>query len=256
MFKCDIVSLEESLRDLKIPKYSTIIIHSSLFKFGIIDGGVSTIYNTLKKVFDDTYTLLMPTYTFSFSNSREWNCITSKSETGVLTEYMRKLSPQNRSINPFHSVCIEGPQKEYLLKDFSDSSFGENSVYEKLYKLGAFNLSLGSEFVGGATFCHYAEELLKVPYRFYKSFPGVVTDSFSNKIDIDFKMYVRIIENDFYYDNNWEIFWDDALKNGLVNYFKFNKTAPIFLMNIKDSHDFLVERILKDPYYVATKILN
>jgi aminoglycoside 3-N-acetyltransferase len=253
MFKCDIPALEKALIDLKIPKFSTIIIHSSLFRFGIIDGGVNTVYNLLKNVFDETYTLLMPTYTFSFSKTRDWNCINTKSETGSLTEYMRLLEPKNRSIHPFHSVCIEGPQKDYLLNNFSDSSFGENSVYEKLYKLGAYNLSLGSEFIGGATFCHYAEELLKVPYRFYKSFPGNVTDCYNKKIDIDFKMYVRIIENDFYYDNNWEIFWDDALNKGLVNYFKFNKTAPIFVMNIKDSHDFLVEKIYKNPYYVATK---
>ena len=253
MFKCNIPALEEALIGLKIPKYSTIIIHSSLFRFGIIDGGVSAIYNLLKNVFDESYTLLMPTYTFSFSKTRDWSCINTKSETGSLTEYMRVLEPQNRSIHPFHSVCIEGPQKDYLLNNFSDSSFGENSVYEKLYKLGAYNLSLGSEFIGGATFCHYAEELLKVPYRFYKLFPGNVTDSYNKKIDLDFKMYVRIIEKDFYYDNNWEIFWDDALKKGLVNYFKFNKISPIFLMNIKDSHDFLVEKIQKDPYYVATK---
>lgn len=254
MFKCDIVALQKALIDLKIPKYSTIIIHSSLFKFGIIDGGVSTIYSTLKDVFDETYTLVMPTFTFSFSKTRDWSCVNTKSETGSLTEYMRLLEPKNRSIHPFHSVCIEGPQKDYLLNKFSDSSFGENSVYEKLYKLGAYNLSLGSEFIGGATFCHYAEEVLKVPYRFYKSFPGIVTDSYNKKIDIDFKMYVRIIENDFFYDNNWEIFWYDALKKGLVNYFKFNKTAPIFVMNIKDSHDFLVEKIHNNPYYVATKI--
>ena len=112
---------------------------------------------------------------------------------------------------------MEGPQKDYLLSNFSDSSFGENSVYEKLYKLGAYNLSIGSEFIGGATFCHYAEEILKVPYRFYKSFPGIVKDNLNNKIDIDFKMYVRIIENNFYFDNNWEIFWEDALNNRLVN---------------------------------------
>ena len=68
----------------------------------------------------------MPTYTFS--NTREWSCISSKSETGALTEYMRQLLPQNRSINPFHSVCIEGPQKDYLLNEFSDSSFGDNGL--------------------------------------------------------------------------------------------------------------------------------
>ncbi len=253
MHKCDILSLKQSLIDLKIPKYSTVMIHSSLFKFGIIQGGVSSIYNMLKSVFDESYTILMPTYTFSFSKSREWSCLYSKSETGVLSEYMRKAAHNKRSINPFHSVCIEGPKTEFLLEDVPDSSFGEKSVYEKLYNLGSYNLSLGSEFIGGATFCHYSEELLKVPYRFYKYFPGNILDQNNKLVDFDFRMYVRIIENDFYYENNWNVFWQDALKKGLVNYFKFNKTAPIFLMNIKDSHDFLVEKIQKDPYYVATK---
>ena len=255
MHKCDILSLKQSLIDLKIPKYSTVMIHSSLFKFGIIQGGVSSIYNMLKSVFDESYTILMPTYTFSFSKSREWSCLYSKSETGVLSEYMRKAAPNKRSINPFHSVCIEGPKTEFLLEDVPDSSFGEKSVYEKLYNLGAYNLSLGSEFIGGATFCHYSEEVLKVPYRFYKYFPGNILDQNNKLVDFDFRMYVRIIENDFYYENNWNVFWQDSLKKGLVNYFKFNKTAPIFLMNIKDSHDFLVEKIQKDPFYVATKII-
>ena len=208
----------------------------------------------LKRVFDETYTLLMPTYTFSYSKSREWSCLNSKSETGVLSEYMRNAAPGNRSINPFHSVTLDGPNKEFLLNSYSDSSFGKDSVYDKLYKLGAYNLSLGSEFIGGATFCHYAEEVLEVPYRFYKYFPGNVTDQNNNIINFDFKMYVRIIEKKFYYENNWEVFWLDALNKGLVNYFKFNKTAPIFLMNIKDSHDYLVEKIKNNPYYVANKI--
>jgi aminoglycoside 3-N-acetyltransferase len=255
MFKCDLEALRESIDDLKIPKYSTIIIHSGLFKFGLIEGGVDGFYKMLRKVYDETYTLIMPTYTFSYGTSREWSCLNSKSETGALTEYMRKLAPNKRSINPFHSVSIDGPQTDYLLENFSDSSFGEKSVYEKLYKMGAYNLSLGSEFIGGATFCHYSEEVLKVPYRFYKYFPGDILDQNNKKVDFNFKMYVRIIEKDFYYENNWNIFWQDSLKNGLVNYFKFNKTAPIFLMNIKDSHDFLVEKIQNDPYYVATKII-
>jgi aminoglycoside 3-N-acetyltransferase len=210
----------------------------------------------LRKVFDETYTLIMPTYTFSYGTSREWSCLNTKSETGVLTEYMRKLAPNKRSINPFHSVSIDGPQTDFLLENFSDSSFGEKSVYEKLYKLGAYNLSLGSEFIGGATFCHYAEEALKVPYRFYKYFPGNIIDQDNNKVNIDFKMYVRIIEKDYYYENIWDVFWHDSVNNGLVNYFIFNKTAPIFLMNIKDTHDFLAERIIKNPYYIATKILT
>lgn len=256
MFKCDLGALEKALIELKIPKYSTIIIHSSLFKLGVIDGGVESIYLLIKKVFDDTYTIIMPTYTFSFAKSRTWSCLETKSETGVLTEYMRNISNGNRTLNPFHSVCIQGPQTDKLLESNSDSSFGKNSVYEKLYQTNAYNLSIGSEFIGGATFCHYAEELFKVPYRFYKSFPGNVYDKNGQLVNSRFKMYVRIIEKDYYFDNNWDIFWQDITKHKLANYFKFNKTAPIFLMNIRDSIDFLNEKITKNPYYIATKILT
>ena len=98
------------------------------------------------------------------------------------------------------------------------------------------------------------EELLQVPYRFYKYFPGYIVDNNEVKVEIDFKMYVRIIEKDYFYNNEWEIFWQDALKNNLVNYFKFNKKAPIFLMNIRDMHDFLAEKINKNPYYIAKKV--
>ena len=228
MFKCDIIALEKAISELKIPKNSTIIIHSSLFKFGLIEGGAGTIYNLLKKLFDETYTLVMPTFTFSYSSSREWNSNNTKSETGVLTEFMRKLENTSRSINPFHSVCVKGPNKNFLLDSISESSFGENSTFAKLYRLNAYNLSLGSEFIGGATFCHYAEEALKVPYRFYKSFPGNVFDINEKKVNINFKMYVRIIENNYLYINDWEMFWQDLIKNNLVNYFKFNNKASTF----------------------------
>ena len=67
-------------------------------------------------------------------------------------------------------------------------------------------------------------------------------------------MYVRVIENDYYFDNNWKIFWKDLLEKKLVNYYKFNKIAPVLLMNIVDTHDFLVNKIINDPYYIANKI--
>lgn len=254
MQKCDLNSLELFLLNFKIPKYSTIIIHSSLFRFGILDGGIEAFYNMLRKVFDDSYTILMPTFTFSFSNSRFWNYYETKSEAGALTEFMRVKLPENRTVNPFHSICVDGPLREYFLKDMSDSSFGQNSIFDKLLKVNAYNLSLGIGFIGGATFCHYAEELLRVPYRFYKTFPGIVIDSDDNHVKFDFKMYVRVIEKDYFYDNNWDLFWKDLQEKSLVNYQKFNNTAPILLMNTVDTHEFLTSKIIHNPYYLANKI--
>jgi len=256
MFKCDLNSLKLHLLDLKIPRYSTIIIHSSLFRLGIIEGGINSLMNCIREVFDESYTLAVPTFTFKYANTHYWSYNETKSETGILCEKIMKLNGTLRSIHPFHSIAAFGPNAEYLTNSICESSFGANSAFEKLYKLKAYNLSLGSEFIGGATFCHYAEELLKVPYRFYKNFPGDVRNINDEKVDVNFKMYVRIIEEDYQYKNTWEVFWEDALKNKLVKYEKFNNYFPIFLMNICDSHDYLFDRISKNPYYVAKKVQN
>lgn len=253
MKRCNLNDLAEYLISLKIPKHSTIIIHSSLFKLGIIEGGISSLMNCLKEVFDETYTIAVPTFTFKYAESRKWNYNDSKSETGILCEIIRNLDESVRSIHPIHSIAAYGPNAEFLTNSICPSSFGPDSSFEKLYKLNAFNLSLGSEFVGGATFCHYTEELLKVPYRFYKYFPGQVRDRNNQIIDKKFSMFARKIEKDYEFINNWDIYWVDLLKHNLVNYSIFNSYAPIFLMNITDCLDFLYDKISENPYYVGGK---
>jgi aminoglycoside 3-N-acetyltransferase len=256
MKRCDLHDLKEYLISLRIPKHSTVIIHSSLFKLGIIEGGINSLMNCLKEVFDESYTIAVPAFTFKFATTRQWNYTDSKSETGILCEKVRSLDGSLRSIHPFHSIAAYGPNAEFLTNSICDSSFGTDSAFEKLYKLNAFNMSLGSEFVGGATFCHYTEELLRVPYRFYKYFPGEVRGRYNEIIDKTFNMFVRQIEEKFEYINRWDIFWEDVLKHSLVKYIKFNSFAPVFLMNIVDCHDFLYDKISDNPYYVAEKIIR
>jgi aminoglycoside 3-N-acetyltransferase len=255
MYRCDLNALKCYLISFKIPKGSTVIIHSSLLKFGIIDGGLDGLIKMLQEIFDESYTIAVPTFTFKFSSHRIWDYENTKSETGVFSEAVRKMEGSLRSIHPIHSIAVYGPHAQYLTSDITETSFCAGSTFEKFYKLNAYNLSLGSEFVdGGASFCHYAEEILNVPYRFYKEFPGEVTGKDNQKIDMTFKMFVRLIESDHEHINRWDIYWDDAMVNGLIRYDKFNSHTPIFLMNITDSHDFLYERISKDPYYVAERI--
>ena len=170
MLKCNLNDLGTFLKQLKIPRYSTIIIHSSLFRFGIIEGGINGLMSCLKEVFDGTYTIAVPTFTFKYAETRVWNYRDSKSETGILCEKIRTLNDSVRSIHPFHSIAAYGPNAEYLTNSICLSSFGSDSAFERLLNLKAYNLSLGSEFIGGATFCHYAEELYKFRIAFIKIF--------------------------------------------------------------------------------------
>lgn len=231
-----------------------VVIHSSLFHFGVFKGGAPAFSNMLESVFDDSYTILMPAFNWGFPKTKVWNYHTTKSQCGLLTEYVRKLPGTLRTIHPLHSLVARGPRAEWLASTISRSSFGDGSAFDKMIQSGAYNLSLGSEFIGGATFCHVAEERMRVPYRFYKDFPGEVTDAKNERVTVDFNMYVRVIEDDYEYVNTWEIFREDALRHGLARYDRYKQQTPIFLMNVRDAHEFLMDRMGRDPFYVAKKM--
>ena len=110
----------------------------------------------------------------------------TKSESGVLSEYVRKNKNIIRSLHPIHSVCIYGPKK-YDPLDKSLSSFGKNSCWEWLCNRdNVRNISIGIGFVGGATFCHYTEEKARVNYRYYKKIDTLVHGYKNNLINKKF----------------------------------------------------------------------
>ena len=50
----------------KIEKNSYVIVHSSLFFLGKIEGGINSLLDILISKFGKTGTIIMPTFTFSF----------------------------------------------------------------------------------------------------------------------------------------------------------------------------------------------
>ena len=122
---------------MKIPPSSTVMIHSSLLKFGIIENGIKGLLKCIVESLAGDTTILMPAFTFGFSESRYWSAKNTKSEMGALTEFFRKQEGTIRTLHPFHSVVAYGTHA----KDFSTcnslSSFGRGSPFEKLLELDA-----------------------------------------------------------------------------------------------------------------------
>ena len=82
-----------------------------------------------------------------------------------------------RTIHPLHSVAIYSKNSSKKLKHLSHSSFGKNSIWEWFStSKNVCNVALGLDLDGGATFCHFAEEFLRVNYRQYVNLPGKVYD--------------------------------------------------------------------------------
>jgi aminoglycoside 3-N-acetyltransferase len=240
------------LARLQLPRNHVYMVHSSLLKFGLVDGGLPAVMACLWQTVGPKATLLMPAFSFSFGQSRRWDYHASRAETGALCEHFRKLPQTWRTLHPFHSLVVCGPQAQAFTACHQASSFGAGSPFEQLVEHEAMNIGLGTEFVGGATFLHHAEELARVPYRVHKRFPGEVVDAHGQRLNRTFEMYVRRVDGCHEYQNQWAPVWDDLREQDLVRCEQLHG-AKVFAMPIKACHDWFLGRLLADPYYCAAE---
>ena len=111
--------------------------------------------------------VIMPAYTFSFARTKRFD-LSDKPTTGAIcNEFMKWAS---RTIAPMNSYltkwCVE------ILALPQTTAWGRDSVMGWLYRNDATFVSLGVSTVKSCSYFHHAEEMLQVPYRYYKTFKG------------------------------------------------------------------------------------
>lgn len=146
---------------------SIIIIHSGLTKLGF-EKSAAYIYgvlNFLTQLLQDGKTLLLPSFTFSFSKRKQYS-YNDPSETGALADLAREHLQFSRTNNPMFSFVINGPQKELFLNTRSDSGYGKGTAVSKLDSNDVAVVMLGASWET-CTVIHAIEERYKVPYRSY-----------------------------------------------------------------------------------------
>lgn len=157
------------LSALGIGPSDTLMVHSSLSSFGMVQGGPRTVVNALLEVLGDEGTLLMPALSFIavspetpvFDPEGTPSCV------GEIPECFRKLGRTLRSIHPTHSVCGVGPRAKKMLANhmIDTSPVGEYSPFRLLPLVGGKILMLGCGLRPN-TSMHGVEELIVPPYLF------------------------------------------------------------------------------------------
>jgi aminoglycoside 3-N-acetyltransferase len=121
-------------------------------------------------------TLVMPTFTYSFSRGETFDVRQSPSTVGAITEHFRHRSGVRRSLNPMFSVAAYGRHAdEFAMADPSDC-FGEQSAFAQLHVRDGKIVCIGCAF-DRITFIHYVEQQIGVDYRYFKAFEGCVIDA-------------------------------------------------------------------------------
>ncbi len=173
----DYNSVKSALKLLGITKNDTLFTHSNIGFFGIpaegksIDIACEIIFKALRDVIGDKGTIVVPTFTYSFPESKTFNYDEPSKSCGIFSEYVRKLKDSIRSEDPSYSVSANGYKAKLLTNNINQNSFGSDSFFSRFLeedgKICNFNMDAGSTFV------HYVERVLKVPYRYDKTFKGV-----------------------------------------------------------------------------------
>jgi FkbH-like protein len=149
-----------------------VVLHSSLLHFNL-DWKCEkwNLLLALKQLIDEGFTLLVPCFTFSFCKGHSYHYLHSNSEVGILGDWFRHLDGVVRTQHPIYSFAIAGPKTHILLKCKNTTTFGEDSIFSLLEKKSARLIMFGNDW-SYCTQLHHQEELMKVPYRFFKTFNG------------------------------------------------------------------------------------
>jgi aminoglycoside 3-N-acetyltransferase len=235
----------------------TVFMHSSLFYFGRLGFSVEDLIDLLLEWIGPHGTLAMPSFSYHSNKNLPWSALVTPGKTGVLTERFRIRPGVSRSVHPIHSISAYGKKAKFLTEDIETTSFGEKSPFSKLINMNAINVALGAQFLGGATFLHYAEELLKVPYREFIPLGVEVYDADELRVTNDFYYFARKLgrSQESMYVNDWDTPLKDFMDNNLLRFDRI-KSANFMWARMGNSIDFLVDRIRKDAYYCAKEILN
>lgn len=225
------------LEQLNLPKNEILFLHIKLK--GIADDiPYRELSHTIIKILDDLYspkTILVPTFTYSFTKQGVYNRMTSPSEVGRFSEEIRNLYNYNhRTLNPIFNVV---DTKRYFenseLRD--ESAFGEDSLLHLLHKMGHIVVNINvDEFI--STYLHYLEYKFRVPYRFVKKFPGEVIISDEAKKDVNYQYYVRDLDEDPTWDR--EKIKNSLFEEGGLQVFNFDNFQVMW------SHSKEMEKIL------------
>ncbi len=170
--------LKDEFRRIGIKKGDTLLVHSSLSKFGWICGGEVTVIKALIETVGEEGTIVMPAHSADICDPAFWSNppvpsewfktireempafdekITPTYSMGKIAEAFRNFYGVKRSYHPTVSFSAWGKNKNFITDNHSlEYSLGEKSPLARFYELNGKVLLLGVDYDVNTSF-HLAE---------------------------------------------------------------------------------------------------
>ena len=196
-------SILKNIQNIGIEKNDKIIIHSSMKKVGLTQGGGDTLLDAFCDYLGKEGLLVLPCHTWKsvqdYNNVYDTNV---PSNLGLLPNLFRVRKGVYRSLHPTHSMCAFGKgAKEFVEGEVGNDCFcGKDRCMSKLLDMNAKVLLLGVTLTS-CTFFHLIEEQTTSNHYWFKDKPDMYKIKLPNGELIENPVYDTKIDTSKYFDN-------------------------------------------------------
>ncbi len=141
-------SLAAALAKTGLQSGSVVFCHSNVGYLGIPEGERSeqniceTVLGAFQDVLGPDGTLVVPTFTYSFSNGKVFDPASTPSDCGMFTEYLRRHPDARRYPDPNISVSAIGKNARALTENAPENAYGDNSFFDRFYRMVSSRMSI------------------------------------------------------------------------------------------------------------------
>ena len=166
----------QSLKFLIRPEDKVIVLYSGIWSFvNNLDFKNKNIADIMLKILEKFVTkkrtLILPS--FSDQSVVKNNCFkidSSIDNIGIIPKEALRGKKYFRTPQPFHSYLVLGRDVNKIKKLKFKTSWGKTSIFNFISKSNARICNLGLDWNHGCSYLHRYEELLNVPWRYFKKF--------------------------------------------------------------------------------------
>jgi len=270
MFKTTVNNLSNHFKDdLGIQDDDLVFMFSGVWGLGALDEGIETIEKAVDKTLSKG-TLIIPTFSYSWSSGENYNLKTPCPEMGSFSNYVLENDIYKRTDNPNFSVSIrENKYNKTLVDDLlniGDDCFDENSIFGKVVEYAKSNrawiLLLGGAFDDvkyRSTFIHYAQQKQGVLHRYVKEFHSPDNSRTVTQLVrfLDEKEYIDVkgekpIYFNFPVEEDYSQYGEDVDAAGLLRQKEFGY-YPSRMVPVHDVVQLYQKKLVQNPLYCIDK---
>ena len=153
---------------------------------------LNTLIDNLQELVGNNGTILFPIFSWEFNKAKTFDIKNTKGSTGAISNWiLQNRKDFLRTKHPMYSFMVWGKDARSLANINNVDAFGQFSPFGYIHKNNAKMIFFDISVRQGITFVHYAEEILQVPYRYFKSFCSDYIDENGVKSKRSYVMYVR-----------------------------------------------------------------